>query len=158
MRLSDQALYRLAEVASDWELTDESAHVAKRYREAEAVLHEICHALEMGIQPTRCAPNRISRHFECLNSQSEILGLAHEAKVLAIQGCAIDILGWNKHVPMRRRMAQIWRNGLSGTAFPFVEFRRFYLRFRREARTKELGGVAAETLRRIARSRRRKKQ
>jgi hypothetical protein len=156
---TDRQLQRLKDLGHYWDvLGGTSKHVNERYQGAEAVLHEVCHALEMGIAPNAHAPIRIGARFEDLNDRSPLLGLMHEAKVFAIQGHAVALLGWQRVVPMKKVLHQVWSSGMSGTVLPFPEFCKMYLRFRRERQSKDLGVEAHDVMVRLAKTWRRRRE
>lgn len=117
----------------------------------EALLHEVCHAVALGIQWNEDAPARISTRFENINAKSELMGLLYEAQCFAVERHACRMLRWHRRIPLGKVESDVWENGRSGRCMPKKAFLLMIRRFMREKETQHLAVKAAGTMLRMAR-------
>lgn len=128
-------------------LPDKVKESLGRYAAFEALLHEVAHAVSLGIPIDKRAPERTGRMFDMFNSIHGVVGLAAEAHVVAIELNAIRALRLSHRLDLTEVIRDTWKGGMSGPAFPYKTFLSLIKNLKKQTRTE--GEVTARHLRRI---------
>lgn len=141
----------------DWGLFETDFRFSDNHtlRRAEPVLHEVCHAVALGLQVNKKAPDRVSEFFEDLNNRSKVMGVANEVHAFAIERHALEQLGWLRYFRFTALMKDVHENGLSGPSMPSRLFFSLYRAIVREPRTRAMADIAISEAYEVANRRRR---
>lgn len=147
---------RLRDVAGAW-CIGPGLLPSHSFEMQEGLLHEICHALALGLRPSRRASDKVSDTFERVNERSKMMGLTMEAHVFAIQQRATTMLRWQKKARLKAVIKTTWECGYSGQPCSFNDFERLIRLFYIQKQTKMLAVAAAAQILRLARTRPRRR-